>query len=316
MFFAEHPLGSNQTDRGALALMALTVTLWGLSWIAMKSLVDYIGPFDLVMSRYAIAFLVLFAVLLLTRQPLACPRPYGLNVWIAIFQTSGFQCLCQLALVTGGAGKVATLAYTMPFWAALFAWLILGDRPTRWHTLGFLLAGVGLVGIVAPWQGLGSLTGSLLALAGGVSWGLGMVLAKKMFQRHRPNVLTLTCWQMLLGAAVTFPLTLLFPQRPVVWAPELFWGVAYMAVIASALGWWLWMSVVRRVSAMVAGMSSLGVPVLTVVLAWLLLGERPTWLELVGIGFIMCGLLVVNLAPALGRGVRPHAASDLKSRRG
>jgi len=61
------------------------------------------------------------------------------------------------------------------------------------------------------------------------------------------------------------------------------------------LGWWLWMSVVRRVSATVAGMSSLGVPVLTVLLAWLFLSERPSAGELAGVAFIMAGLVIVNL---------------------
>lgn len=285
---------SNPSDRGAMLLMGLTVTLWGFSWIIMKHLSSFIGPFDLVMVRYAIAFLVLFVALVVTRQSLKFP-PFWLTVGIAVFQTTAFQCLCQLALVSGGAGHVVMLAYTMPFWVVLFAWILLGDRPTRRHLWAFGLAALGLVAIIAPWEGLGSMTGSLLALAGGACWGIGTVLAKMMFQRHTPNVLNLTAWQMLLGAILTWPITLAFPQQDIVWEPVLFWGVAYMAIIASGLGWWLWLSVVRRVSATVAGMSSLGVPVLTVILAWLLLSERPTVLELIGVAFIMAGLVAVNL---------------------
>jgi drug/metabolite transporter (DMT)-like permease len=287
-------LKPNQSDRGALLLMGLTVTLWGFSWIIMKHLSSFIGPFDLVMARYALAFLVLFAVLLATRQSLKFP-PFWLTLGIAVFQTTAFQCLCQLALVSGGAGHVVMLAYTMPFWVVLFAWILLGDRPTLRHVWAFALAGMGLLAIIAPWQGLGSITGSLLALAGGACWGMGTVLAKMMFQRHTPNVLNLTAWQMLLGAVLTWPITLVFQQQDIVWAPVLYWGVAYMAIIASGLGWWLWLSVVRRVSATVAGMSSLGVPVLTVILAWLLLSERPTALELIGVAFIMAGLVAVNM---------------------
>src|SRR3546814_7765300 len=39
----EQHLKSNQTDHGAMLLMALTVTLWGVSWIVMKHLVAFIG---------------------------------------------------------------------------------------------------------------------------------------------------------------------------------------------------------------------------------------------------------------------------------
>src|SRR5690606_25132217 len=159
---AQH-LNSKQTDHGAMLLMALTVTLWGVSWIVMKHLVAFIGPFDLVMARYGLAFVVLLLVLLLTRQSLKFP-PFWLTLGIAVFQTTAFQCLSQFALVTGGAGRVVMLAYTMPFWVILFAWALLGERPTRRHGIGFACAGAGLLAIIAPWQDMGSLTGSLLAL--------------------------------------------------------------------------------------------------------------------------------------------------------
>src|SRR3546814_15380277 len=91
------------------------------------------------MVRYALAFLVLFAVLLVTRQSLKFP-PFWLTLGIAVFQTTAFQCLSQIALVSGGAGHVVMLAYTMPFWVVLFAWILLGDRPTQRHLWAFGLA--------------------------------------------------------------------------------------------------------------------------------------------------------------------------------
>ncbi|MBX7021412.1 EamA family transporter, partial [Providencia rettgeri] len=65
-------------------------------------------------------------------------------------------------------------------------------------------------------------------------------------------------------------------------------------VIATGVGWVVGMAVVSRVRATVAGMSSLGVPALTVLLGWLLLDELPTLLELMGTGLILLGLFVVN----------------------
>nr|WP_199173219.1 DMT family transporter [Pollutimonas subterranea] len=283
--------------------MGITVGLWGVSWIVMKHLSAFIGPFDLVVGRYALAFLVLFSILVATRQSLSFP-PFWLTVGIAVFQTTAFQCLCQLALVSGGAGHVVLLAYTMPFWVVMFAWVLLNERPARRHVIALMLAALGLVVVIAPWKGMGSVQGSLLALAGGMSWGLGVVLSKKMFMRHQVEVLNLSCWQMILGALFALPVALLWPQRSIVWGPDLFWGMAYMAILASALGWWLWLSVVRRVSATIAGMSSLGVPVLTIILAWLLLGERPTLLEAAGVALIMAGLVVINLPPDVFRRLR------------
>ncbi len=288
---------AGEVDRGAMSLMMLTVVLWAFSWIVMKHLSTLIGAFDLVMVRYMIAFVVLLAIMLISGRSPKLP-PFWLTLGIAIFQTTAFQCLCQLALLSGGAGHVVMLAYTMPFWVVVFAWLLLGDRPSRMHVIGFLFAGLGLVCIIAPWQGMGSIYGSLLALTGGASWGLGAVLSKMMFKRHAPDVLNLAVWQMLLGAVLTWPFTRIFPQAPIVWGADLYWGLAYMGVFASAVGWWLWLSVVQRVSATVAGMSSLGVPVLAVLFAWWFLDERATSWELAGVAMIMAGLVVVTLAGA------------------
>lgn len=284
---------SVSSDRGALLLMGLTVVIWSFSWLAMKFMTGYMGPLQLVMLRYVLAFVVLFVLLLVTRQSLRLP-PLGLTIGIAVFQTAAFQCFAQLALMSGGAGHVVMLAYTMPFWVVLFAWLLLGERPKTKHMVAFVFAGLGLLAVIAPWQGLGTITSSLLAIAGGISWGLGTVLSKIIMVRHAPPILNLTTWQMLLGAVLIWPVTLLFPQPEIVWAPELFWGLAYLAIVASAGGWWLWLTVVQRVSATVAGMSALGVPVLTVILAWAILSEQPTLLELLGIILIMVGLVVVN----------------------
>lgn len=287
---------SESSDRGALVLMGMTIAFWSISWIVMKFMTTYIGPFDLVMIRYILAFAVLFVLLLLTRQSLRFP-PFKLTLGIAVFQTAAFQCLVQLALMSGGAGHVVMLAYTMPFWVVLFAWMFLGERPKSRHLVACVFAGLGLIAVIAPWQGLGTLTSSVLAVAGGACWGLGTVLSKIMMQRHSPDVLNLTTWQMLLGAVLIWPITILIPQPTIVWEPELILGIGYMAVIASAGGWWLWLSVVQRVSATVAGMSALGVPVATVILAWLILSEQPTGVELVGITLIMVGLVVVNRPP-------------------
>lgn len=294
-------MDSSRSDRIALLLMAVTVLLWGVNWIIMKVMVQYVGPFDLVVLRYALAFVVMLSIQVAKGVPIRFP-PFWLTAGIAVFQTTAFQCLAQFALITGGVGHVAMLAYTMPFWLLLFAWAFLGDRPSWQHGLAFALAGLGLVAIMGPWHGLGGLTSSLLALGSGLGWAIGTAMSKLMFQRHRVDVLNLTTWQMLLGALFTFPFALVVPQQPIQWQLESILGIIYMGVLASALGWVLWLVVVQRVAATLAGMSTLGVPVLTVLLAWLVLGEDPSAAELTGIVLMMLGLVVVNRVPLKHRG--------------
>ena len=199
-------------SRGALFALLGTIAIWAYSWIVMKQVLAHAGPFDFAALRYLIGATVLFAALLLSRQSLR-PPPLLPTILIGLCQTAAFQGLEQWALLDGGAGHVALLAYTMPFWAVLLAWLLLGDRPTGRHWLGLALAAIGLLCIIEPWHAMGSVLSTTLALAGGVAWAAGTVLSKRMFRRHAPSVLNLTAWQMLAGGVALGLITLVVPQR-------------------------------------------------------------------------------------------------------
>src|SRR3546814_1564027 len=131
---------SPSSSRGALSALFVTILIWAYSWVVMKQVLAYAGPFHFAALRYLLGAAVLFAALLLTRQSLQ-PPPLLPTLLIGLCQTTAFQGLEQWALLDGGAGHVALLAYTMPFWAVLLAWWLLGDRPTPRHWLGLALAG-------------------------------------------------------------------------------------------------------------------------------------------------------------------------------
>ena len=284
---------SRTSHRGALLALAVTVLIWAYSWVVMKQAMAYAGPLDFAALRYLLGAGVLFAVLLLSGKSLR-PPPLLPTAMIGLCQTAAFQGLEQWALINGGAGHVALLAYTMPFWAVLLAWLMLGDKPTARHWLGLTLAAVGLLCIIEPWHAMGSALSTTLAIAGGAAWAGGTVLSKRMFQRHQPGLLNLTAWQMLIGALVLSAIALAVPQRTMVWDWPFIAALAYSVVLASSLAWWLWTIVLQRLSTTVASVSSLAVPITSVLLAWLILSERPSAMELSGIVLVLLGLIAIS----------------------
>ncbi|KQZ79433.1 permease [Rhodanobacter sp. Root561] len=284
---------SPSPSRGALSALFVTILIWAYSWVVMKQVLAYAGPFHFAALRYLLGAAVLFGALLLSRQSLR-PPPLLPTLLIGLCQTTAFQGLEQWALIGGGAGHVALLAYTMPFWAVLLAWLVLGDRPTRRHWIGVGLAAIGLLCIIEPWHDLGSALSTTLAIAGGAAWAAGTVLSKRMFQRHAPSVLNLTAWQMLLGGVVLGAIALAVPERAIEWNAAFVAGLAYSVLLASSLAWWLWSIVLQRLPTTVASISSLGVPIVSVLLAWLILHEQPSMMELLGIVFVLAGLVAVS----------------------
>lgn len=279
--------------RGAVLALLATIVLWAYSWVVMKQVLAYAGPFDFAALRYLLGAAVLFGALLLAGQSLK-PPPLVPTILIGLCQTAAFQGLAQWALVSGGAGHVALLAYTMPFWAVLLAWLLLRERPTRAHWIGLALAAIGLLCIIEPWHGLGNAASTVLAVAGGVAWAAGTVLSKRLFQHHAVSALGLTAWQMLAGGVALGLVALAVPQRSIAWNGAFVAGLAYSVVLASSLAWWLWSIVLRRLPTTLASVSSLGVPIVGVLMAWAILHEVPSTMEWIGIGFVLLGLCAVS----------------------
>lgn len=280
--------------RGALFALLLPILIWSYNWVVMKQVLAWIGPFDFSALRFALGALVLFALMLARGRSLK-PPPLGQTILIGLAQTAGFQALVQWALVDGGAGRTALLAYTMPFWVVLLAWWLLSDRPGPRQWASVALAATGLLFVLEPWQGVGGARSAALAIGGGLCWALGTVLTKRLFQRGGIDALSLTTWQMAFGALALSILALATHEHPIQWSGSLWAALAYNAVLASGAAWLLWSWVVERLPANVVGLSSLAVPIVGIVLAWLLLGEQPSAMEGVGIALIAAALIVVNL---------------------
>lgn len=150
----------------------ITLTLiWSYSWIAMKQVTHYIGAFDFTALRCSFGALLLFIVLLLRGRGMR-PTPFGYTLAIALLQTCGMVGLSQWALVSGGAGKVAILSYTMPFWVVIMAAIFLGERMRRLQYFAIAVAAAGLLLVLQPWQlNFASMQSALLAILSGISWG-------------------------------------------------------------------------------------------------------------------------------------------------
>lgn len=285
-------MNESASRRGALIALAVLSLIWSYNWIVMKVVLAYIGPITFSALRYTLGTAVLFLMLALRRESMA-PTPWRATIGIGVAQTTGFQALVQLALVAGGAGKTALLAYTMPFWVVPLSWLLLDERPGLRQWFFIVVAAAGLLLVLEPWQGLGSSLSALLALAGGACWAIGTVLAKRAFRDARVSALRLTAWQMLVGTVGLVVLALCVHERSIDWTLQLFGALAYNGVLSSGLAWALWLLVVQRLPANLAGLASLATPLLGVGLAWVLLGEQPDAAEAAGIVLMIVALFGV-----------------------
>ena len=239
--------------------------------------------------------LCLLLVLVLARKPLR-PRYPGRTLLLGLLQTTLFIGLICWALVEGGAGKSAVLAYTMPFWVILLAPFMLGEHLRGAQWLAVSLAFFGLLLIFSPWHRAPDFMSACIALASGIAWALSVLVAKKIPVADRWELLSLTGWQMLMGALPLLIVACLVPGRPLEWSWPYAAALAYNIVPANALAWALWLFVVSRLSATVSGLASLATPVVGVLCGWWQLGEQPTLAVSAGMFLVLSALALLPLA--------------------
>ena len=287
-------MNTSRADRAAWIGLAILTLVWSLNWTVMKAAMQYAGPFTFSAQRYVLGTVVLFALLALRRDSLR-PTPWRPTLLIGLAQTTAFQALSQWALVSGGAGKTALLAYTMPFWVVPLAWWWIHEKPgpTRWACIA--IAAAGFTCVVEPWKPLGAPGSIGLAVLAGLSWAIATVLSKRVFLRH-PDVtpLRLTAWQMLIGTLGLVILAATTHERAVAWTGTYVAAVLYNGLLSSGVCWVLWALVVQRLSANVAGLTSLAVPVMGVLFAWWLLHEQPSGPEWAGMALIGVALFALQ----------------------
>lgn len=282
-------------DRAALAALVFLTLVWGYNWVVMKVALQYTAPFSFAAARSVGGGLCLILVLVLARKPLRLRHPWR-TLLLGLLQTSLFIGLVCWSLVEGGAGKSAVLAYTMPFWVILLAPFFLGEhlRGAQWFAV--LLAFLGLLLIFSPWHRAPDFMSGCIALGAGIAWGLSVLVAKKIPVADRWELLSLTGWQMLMGALPLLAVAWLVPGKPVEWTWPYVAALVYNIIPGNALAWALWLFVVGRLTATMSGLASLATPVVGVLCGWWQLGERPTGAVSVGMLLVLLALGLLSLA--------------------
>jgi drug/metabolite transporter (DMT)-like permease len=268
------------------------VVVWGYSWVVMKIALRHAHPLDVSALRVGIGCALLFATVALRGRGLRLPS-YRMAVMLGLLQVALFVALTHFALLFAGPGKTSVLVFTMPFWMIVFAHFIIHERMRGAQWLAVALAFAGLTLIVAPWR-LTSLAGSLLAVVAGAVWAVTSVLSKK-WPTAATDPLLFTAWQLLFGFLALAVLAVVHPHAPIRWNLEFAWALGFSAVLATALGWWLWTYVLATTPAGIAGLNSLGIPVIAVIGSAIHLGERPPPLELAGMALIAIALAMLGL---------------------
>ena len=279
---------------GLLAL--LVVVVWGLNFVVIKMGLHNMPPLMLAGLRFLlVAFPALFFVAR-PRIPLRLLLGYGLT--ISFGQFAFLFCAIKFGMP---AGLASLVLQAQAFFTIVIGACVFGERLQRKQLAGITLAVFGVfVLIEASMTGQHvALLGFMLTLAAALSWACGNIFNKLIMQHEtRPAVMSLVVWSALIPI-VPFMAASYIMDGPALMVKSLveidlttLLSIAYLAFIATILGYGIWGSLLGRYETWRVAPLSLLVPVVGMASAALLLGETLTMPQLLGAVLVIAGLYI------------------------
>ena len=277
----------------ALALAALYV-IWGSTYLAIRfALEGGFPPFLLGGIRFLVAGGLLYAFLRLRRVPAPTRVQWRNAAVMGLLLLLLGNGLVNYGEQTVASGMTAVVVSSSALWMGVFA-AMHGHRPSALEWAGL---GIGFVGVLWLSAG-GSLAatplGLLALLVASVAWSFGSIWSKG---RDLPMPFMASAAQMLCGGVAMTVLGLAIGERfdgmPTAHAIGAFW---YLVVAGSLAGFSAYIWLLHHVRPALATSYAYVNPAIAVVLGALLAHERFGVRELVAMGVILAGVLLITVA--------------------
>jgi len=295
----------DSTRRGArvriapagLMFLAITSFSWGLNWPVAKFLLSELPPLTLRGGTGLIGAALLAVFAAIRGQSLkVAPAMWPRLVVASLFNVTAWMGTIGLALLWLPAGETALISYTMPIWASLMAWPVLGERPTLVRLIALVMAFAGLASIMGG-NGISAseakLPGIALALVGSAGFAFGTVLTKK-FPIHLPPI-TAVAWQVGIGCLPIAIAGVVFETTHFEKVTGLGLILLVYSVVAQfCIAYVSWFAALARLPASVAAIGTMAVPVIGVVASAVSLHEPLGAGQIAALAFTLAGVALAT----------------------
>ena len=306
---------ANQSPRhrpayAEISTLILLAVIWGGSIPATKLALADMRPLTLTALRYL--FAAPMCLPLLIGRPIPSRRPLLTMLGLGVLSGAVGQ-VCQVLGVDLTAASVATvIGATIPVLFVLLAAVRLGQGLGGRHLagLGCAFLGIALVATGDPRHILDAVTsrglwGDALMLISAVAVAVYYVGSTELSARFPP--LTVAAWTTLGSSLAMVPVLVgELAVAPFHGSVTSFAVVAYLAALVTVVGTWIWLKALGRVPARIAGALQYLQPLVGVVLAAMLFGERLDEWFATGTALVFAGIALTS-APA-----RPTLKNELR----
>ncbi len=284
---------STSTSLRAMLTLCLAMLLWASSFIALKFAFASYDAMFVIWARMLIAgCCFLFFIKQLMRFSYKKGDWKLLSV-MAFLEPCLYFIFEAKALANTSASQAGAITALLPLLIAIIAYFMLGERITKRQLAGFLLAFSGV--LVLSFGGDSSvhapnpLWGNFLEFLAMCCAAAYSVLLKRFSVRY--SAVFLTAFPAIVGLVFFFPLMLANPWPTHIDVVGL-GAIAYLGVVVTLGAYLCYNYAIAIVPVTIAGAFGNLIPVFTVLLAWFILGERLTNIQLLACGIVGLGVIV------------------------
>lgn len=270
-------------------MIVALVLAWGSTFAAVKIGLRDAPPLVFAGMRSVAGGLVMAAMAIALRRRAGLRQHLASYTALTALNVIGFFSLQTLAIHELPSGLASVLIYLQPVLTGVLAGPLLGEHVGRTALLGLALGFSGIVAVgVGAASGHVSALGILYAVLAALVWALGTIAVA----RTRVD----TWW------AVALPFTVggiaLWVvgagSAPVTWTGGFVAALSYSALIGTALSWGLWFALVGAGQASRTAAVIFFVPLASLVIGTLVLGESLHPSLLLGAALVVLGVWLVN----------------------
>jgi drug/metabolite transporter (DMT)-like permease len=278
----------------ALLLGLVFVIIWSSAFTSARIIVLYSSPLAALSIRFFISGLIGVFIALALGQSFKLTKPQ----WRATFVFG----LCQNALYLGlnfvamqsiEASLASIIASTMPLMVAFAGWVFVSERLSGSGVIGLVIGFIGVT--IIMWARLNKgvdIFGLVLCILGAFALTIATLTLKDISSGG--NIMMIVGLQMLVGSAVLAVFCLLFENIHFSLNTSFVLAFAYTTIFPGLVATVVWFKLVNHIGAVKAATYHFLNPFFGVLIAWLFLSERISYMDGLGVVVITVGIYLVQ----------------------